>query len=189
MTANDGPAAARPGASGRPIALVHVAAVAENGVIGRDGRLPWRLKSEMAHFRRITLGKPVVMGRRTYIAIGKPLAGRTNIVVSRDRAFAAPGVLVAASLCAAMTAARGDALRRGSSEIAVIGGADVYAQTIAMADRMVITRVHLRPEGDAKFPCVDPGVWQETECTDHRAGPGDEASFSVHVYERSVRDG
>src|SRR5215831_13865854 len=97
------------------IELVLVAAVAENGVIGQGGRLPWRLKSDLQHFRRITIGRPVVMGRKTFTSLGKPLAGRTNIVISRDRAFAAPGVLVAANLAAALTAARGDALRRNVS--------------------------------------------------------------------------
>jgi dihydrofolate reductase len=165
-------------------ALVHVAAVAENGVIGERGKLPWRLKSEMGHFRRVTMGKPVVMGRKTYQSIGRPLVGRTNIVVSRDRSFAAPGVLVAPSAEAALTAARGDALRRGAAEIIVIGGAEIYAQTMALADRLVITRVHLQPPGDTRFPAIDDDIWQEVKRTEHGAGSGDEASFTVLVYER-----
>src|SRR3954471_13361656 len=104
--------------------VVLIAAVAENGVIGRDGTLPWRLKSDMQHFRRLTMGKPVVMGRKTYESLAlKPLPARTNIVVSRDRSFTAPGVLVAPSLEFALTAARADAMRRGVSDIMVIGGA------------------------------------------------------------------
>src|SRR5438045_9074289 len=99
--------------------LVELAAVARNGVIGQAGRLPWRLKSDLAHFRALTIGKPVVMGRKTYLSIGKPLKGRTNIVVTRDKAFAVPGVLVVQTLDAALAAARGDALRRGGSELAV----------------------------------------------------------------------
>jgi dihydrofolate reductase len=170
----------------RPPSIVLVVAVADNGVIGRGGRLPWRLKSEMAHFRRVTMGKPVVMGRKTFLSIGKPLAGRSNIVVSRDLSFAAPGVVVAPDIEAALTVARGDALRRGATEIAVIGGADIYAQTMPVADRLVLTRVHLRPDGDTAFPAVDPDVWQETETAEHRAGPGDEASFSVSLYRRRV---
>src|SRR6202040_1162317 len=110
-----------------PLPLVLVAAVAENGVIGQGGGLPWRLKSDLRNFRAITMGKPVVMGRKTYLSIGKPLAGRTNIVVSRNRDFAAPGVIVAPGIEAALAAARGDALRRGADAIAVIGGADLYA--------------------------------------------------------------
>jgi dihydrofolate reductase len=164
--------------------LVQVAAVAENGVIGQGGRLPWRLKSDLAHFRSRTMGKPVVMGRKTYLAIGKPLAGRTNIVMSRDPSFAAPGTIVAASLDAALTAARGDALRRGVTEIVVIGGADLYRQTLPVADRLVITQVPLQPQGDATFPAIDRRIWKEVSRSEHPAGPGDDASFTVLVYER-----
>ncbi len=165
--------------------LVQVAAVAQNGVIGQSGRLPWRLESDLAHFRSVTMGKPLVMGRKTYLSIGKPLAGRTNIVVSRDRSFAAPGAVVAASLDAALTAARGDALRRGTNEIVVIGGADLYRQTLPVADRLVITQVNLRPQGDATFPPVDPAAWKVVSRSEHPPGPGDEASFTVLVYERT----
>jgi dihydrofolate reductase len=165
--------------------LVLVAAVAENGVIGQGGRLPWRLKSDLAHFRSVTIGRPVVMGRKTYLSIGKPLTGRTNIVVSREPGFAVPGTIVAASLDAALAAARGDALRRGVTEIVVIGGADIYRQTMAAAHRLVITHVDLRPQGDATFPRIDPGIWKELSRSEHPAGPGDEASFAVLVYERA----
>ena len=183
MSGQHGPGAA---ASGAPsIALVLVAAVAENDVIGQGGGLPWRLKSDMQHFRAITIGKPVVMGRKTFLSIGKPLKGRTNIVVTRDRAFAAPGVLATASLDAALAAARGDALRRGTDAVAVIGGAEIYAQTIGAADRLVITRVHLRPKGDTKFPTIDARVWDEIERRDHPPGPDDEAGFTIFVYGRS----
>jgi dihydrofolate reductase len=163
---------------------VLVAAVAENDVIGVAGRLPWRLKSEMHHFRAVTMGKPMVMGRKTYLSIGRPLAGRTNIVVSRNRAFAAPRVLVAPNVEAALTAARGDALRRGATEISVIGGADIYAKTMDVADRLMITRVHLHPDGDTLFPSIDPALWKEVQRTEHPAGPDDEASFTVLIYER-----
>ncbi len=186
MSARQGSSATSP-EQGR-VELILVAAVADNDVIGQGGRLPWRLKSDMQHFRAVTMGKPVVMGRKTYLSIGRPLAGRTNIVVSRDQAFSAPGVLVAPSTEAALTAARGDALRRSADAIAVIGGADLYAQTIAGADRLVITRVHLQPSGDTKFPSIDPNVWKEMERTEHRAGPDDEASFTVLVYERRAAD-
>jgi dihydrofolate reductase len=164
--------------------LILVAAVADNDVIGQGGRLPWRLKSDLQHFRAVTMGKPVVMGRKTHLSIGRPLAGRTNIVVSRDHAFTAPGVLVTPSVDAALTVARGDALRRSADAIAVIGGADIYAQTIARADRLVITRVHLQSNGDAKFPPIDPNVWKEVERTEHRAGPDDDANFTVLAYQR-----
>ena len=188
MSASNVAARMRAAAGPQPIHVVLVAAVADNGVIGQSGALPWRLKSEMAHFRRVTMGKPVMMGRKTYLSIGRPLAGRTNIVVSRDTSFAAPGILVAPTIEAALAVARGDALRRGTEEIAVIGGADVYAQTLACADRMVITRVHLRPDGDTKFPAIDPSVWSEVERHEHSAGPDDQASFTVVAYRRSNAD-
>jgi dihydrofolate reductase len=167
------------------IALVLVVAVADNDVIGQDGRLPWRLKSEMKRFRALTWGQPIVVGRRTYLSFSRqPLPGRTNIVVSRDPNFTAAGAVVAASLAAALEVARGDALRRGIDTIVVVGGADIYAQTIAHADRMVLTRVHLEPNGDTRFPAADPSVWKEVQRTDYGAEADDEAPYTVHVYER-----
>src|SRR5262249_29602767 len=131
--------------------MVLVAAIADNGGMGRRGVLPWRLKSDMRRFRAMTWGKPVVVGRTTFLSFThKPLPGRTNIVLSRNKNFAAPGVLVASKLEAALEAARGDALRRGVAEIIVLGGAEIYAQTMMIADRLLITRVHLQPAGDIK---------------------------------------
>src|SRR5690242_13541873 len=119
------------GGEARSLSIVLVVAVAENGVIGRNGALPWRLKSDMAYFRKVTMGKPVVMGRKTWDSLPrKPLPGRTNIVVTRDASFAAPGALVVTSVDAALIAARGDALRRGVDEIAVIGGNEIFAATL-----------------------------------------------------------
>jgi dihydrofolate reductase len=141
----------------------------------------------MRRFRAMTWGKPLVAGRATFLSFTtKPLPGRTNIVLSRNQSFAAPGVVVASKLDAALQAARGDALRRGVDMIAVVGGADIYAQTIDIADRLLITRVHLQPDGDATFPAIDPDTWRETARAEHRAGPGDEASFTTLTYERRV---
>jgi dihydrofolate reductase len=167
------------------VKVVLVAAVADNGVIGQGGELPWRLNSDMQHFRAVTMGKPVVMGRKTFLSIGKPLIGRSNIVVSRDPDFAAPGVLVAPGIEAALAAARGDALRRSANCIAVIGGADLYAQTMAHADRLVITHVHLQPAGETTFPPIDPLRWRERERNEYRAQAGDAAGFSIVTYERT----
>jgi dihydrofolate reductase len=164
--------------------IVLLAAVAENGIIGRGNALPWRLKSDMVHFRARTMNKPVVMGRKTYQSIGKPLQGRTTIVVSRDRGFAAPGVLAAGTLADALAAAHGDALRRGCDEIVVAGGADIYAQAMPLAARLVITEVHKRVDGDARFPAIDPKVWREMARNDHPPGAGDEAAFAFVSYER-----
>jgi dihydrofolate reductase len=172
--------------SAAEVGLVLVAAVAENGVIGRDGGLPWRLPSDLRRFRAITLGHPVVMGRKTYDAIGKPLPGRTNIVVTRDTAFAARGVISAPSLEAALTVARGDAYRRGVCRIMIIGGADLYSQTIGHARRLEITRVHARPAGDSTFPAIDPAQWRETERCEYPAGPDDDAAFTTLSYESTL---
>jgi dihydrofolate reductase len=172
------------GAEGDP-AVVLVAAVAENGVIGRDNALPWRLKSDMQHFRRLTLGRPVVMGRKTYESIGKPLKDRTNIVVTRDRSYAAAGVLVADSLEKAMQLARQDARQRGADSIAVIGGAGIFADSLAAADRLEITQVHASPPGDTFFPRIDSEVWQETHRVRQEAAPEDDAEVSFITYERA----
>jgi dihydrofolate reductase len=172
-------------ANAKPPRVVLVVAVAENGVIGQGGKLPWRLKSEMQHFRTVTWGKPVVVGRKTYQSFArKPLPGRTNIVVTRDRTLGIVGAVVTTSVANALEVARGDALRRGVDEITVVGGADIYVQTMPEADRLVVTRVKLQPAGDTMFPPIDLKIWREIERTDHAAGPDDEADYSIHVYER-----
>ena len=165
--------------------IVVLAAVAENGVIGRGNALPWRLKSDMAHFRALTMGKPVVMGRKTYLSIGKPLKGRTTIVVSRDPGFAAPGVVVAPNLDNALTAARGDALRRGAEAIIVAGGGDIYIQALPVAARLDITEVHKRVEGDAYFPAIDRAIWREVARSEQQPATDDEVSFAFVSYERA----
>jgi dihydrofolate reductase len=162
--------------------IVIIAAVAENDVIGQGGAMPWRLKSDMKHFRALTMGKPVVMGRKTYLSLAlKPLPGRTNIVVTRDANFTAPGVAVAASLDAALETARGDALRRGT-DIVVIGGAEIYAQAMPIASRLEITRIHLAPQGDTAFPPIDPSIWREAAREPHPAREGDDAAFDFVSY-------
>jgi dihydrofolate reductase len=164
-------------------ALVLVVAAADNDVIGAGGKLPWHLRSDLQHFRALTMGKPVVMGRKTYRSIGRPLPGRTNIVVSRDPTFAAPGLLVAPTLEIALTAARGDALRRGS-DIMVIGGAEIFAQLLPTATRLELTRVHLRPQGDVLLPQIAWAEWQEIARRDFAQGPHGDAGFTVTSYRR-----
>jgi len=166
--------------------ILLIAAVAENGVIGRGNALPWRLKSDMLHFRVLTMGKPVVMGRKTYLSIGRPLKGRTTIVVSRDRTFVAPGIVVAPSLDAALTAARGDALRRNAETIVVAGGAEIYAQTMPFATQLAITCVHKQIDGDAYFPAIDGNKWRESARSEHEAAAEDEAAFAFVTYERAI---
>jgi len=172
-------------ASPQSIAIVLIAAVADNGVIGRDNAMPWRLFSDLKRFKALTIGKPVVMGRKTFLSIGKPLPGRTNIVVSRNAAFAAPGVVVAGGLDAALAAARGDALRRGADAIAVIGGTEIFARCLPLADRLEITHVHAQPEGDTHFPPIDPAQWREVARSEHPAGARDDTSFSCVTYRRA----
>jgi dihydrofolate reductase len=162
--------------------IVLVAAISENGVIGRDGGLPWRLRSDLRHFRALTMGKPLVMGRKTYLSIRKPLPGRTTIGVSRDPEFAAPGILATGLLAAALQAAHGDMLRRGAAEIAVIGGGDVFTQTFPLATRLEITRVHADSAGDVTFPDIDPAKWREIDRREQAAGPGDDADMTFITY-------
>jgi len=161
-----------------------IAAVAENGVIGADGAMPWRLKSDLRRLKALTLGKPVVMGRKTFDSIGRPLPGRTNIVVTRDPDFRSPGVVVTGAVADAIAIATGDALRRFATEIAIIGGAEIYAQSIGGADRLEITEVHARPDGDTHFPAIDASDWQEVARQRNSAGPDDSADFSYVTFRR-----
>jgi dihydrofolate reductase len=164
--------------------IVLIAAVAENGVIGSRGGLPWRLKSDLKRLKAMTIGKPVVMGRKTFASIGRPLPRRTNIVVTRDSSFRAPGVVVTTSLADARAIARGDALRHSATEIAVIGGAEIYSHWMDLADRLEITEVHARPEGDTCFAAIDAAAWKEVARVRHPASSDDSADFSYVTYRR-----
>ena len=164
--------------------VVLIAAVAENGVIGSHGTIPWRLKSDMKRLKALTLRKPVVMGRTTFASIGRPLPGRTNIVVTRDPDFRSPGVVATNSFADARAIALGDALRRFATEIAIIGGAEIYAQWMDRADRLEITEVHARPDGDTRFAAIDAKDWEEVARMRNPAGPADSADFSYVTYRR-----
>jgi dihydrofolate reductase len=164
--------------------VVLIVAVAENGVIGATGAIPWRLKTDQQRLKALTMGKPVVMGRKTFASLRRPLPGRTNIVVTRDANFRGPGAVVTTSFADARAVARGDALRRSVTEIAVIGGAEVYAQWMEYADRLEITEVHARPEGDTYFAAIDAALWEEVARVRNPAGPDDSADFSYVTYRR-----
>jgi dihydrofolate reductase len=164
--------------------IVLVAAVGNNGVIGRAGGMPWRLRSDLQHFKRLTLDKPVVMGRKTFVSIGRPLPRRTNIVITRDANFSAPGIVTAPNFEAALALAREDADKRGTDEIMVIGGSEVFAAAMPLAARLEITHVHSATEGDVTFPPIEPALWRERARMEHAAGPDDEASFDVTTYVR-----
>ncbi len=161
-----------------------IAAVARNGVIGRDNQLLWRLKTDLRRFRDLTTGKPLVMGRKTFDSIGRPLPNRDTIVVTRDPAFAAEGVQAARSLEEALALGQASAERRGVDEIMIGGGGDIYAQTIGQADRLYLTEVALAPDGDAVFPPVDSSRWREVSRRAFPAGPDDEAAFTFIDYVR-----
>jgi dihydrofolate reductase len=164
--------------------IVLIAAVADNGVIGRDNAMPWRLKSDLRRLRARTTGRPVLMGRKTYLSIGKPLRGRTNIVVSRDADFGAPGLIVTPSVESALDVGCGDALRRGVDEIMVLGGGHIYAALMPIATELDITHVHASPAGDVFFPAIDAGVWSEVDRTDPARTPEDSDPFTWATYRR-----
>lgn len=164
-----------------------VVAAAENGVIGRGGTLPWRMPSDLKTFRRLTLGKPIVMGRKTWASIGKPLEGRDNIVITRDPAFSVDGAIAAASLDAAIVIARTCAAARAAAEIMIIGGADIYRQAMPIADRIYLTRIHASPSGDAVFADPDPADWRCTEATPIDPSPRDDHRATLIVLDRVAR--
>ena len=163
-----------------------VVAVAENGAIGRGGDLPWRLSSDLKQFRRLTLGKPVIMGRRTFLSLGRVLDQRTNIVLTSDPDFDVPGVVVARSLDEALDRAREAAADSGASEIMVIGGEDVFRAALPLAGRLYLTEVHSRPEADTWFPEFDRSAWREVSRAARAPGPKDDHPFSFVVLERAV---
>lgn len=139
-----------------------VAALDEGGLIGSGDRLPWRLHGDLRRFRRLTMGKPLLMGRRTFESIGRPLDGRTNIVLSRRVGYEAPGCRTATSFEGALAVARAGG--SGAAELMVIGGAEVYALALPVAERLYLTRVEGRFEGDVYFPPYDESEWSEEEC-------------------------
>ena len=162
--------------------IVLIVAVADNGVIGADDKLPWRLKSDLKRLRALTIGRPIVMGRKTFLSLRRPLPGRTNIVVTRDSSFRSPGALVTTSLPDALAIARADALRRSVAEIAVIGGAEIYAQCMNVADRLELTEVDAAPAGDTCFPAIDQAQWEEVSRVPNPAGPDDSVAFTYVTY-------
>jgi dihydrofolate reductase len=154
-----------------------VAAVAANGVIGAGGRLPWHLPEDLKHFRSLTLGHPVIMGRRTWESLGKPLPGRENIVVTRSPGYEAPGAHVAASLDAAL------AFCAGEAAAFVIGGWGLYAAALPLAHGLVLTEIHRDYEGDVRFPDFDRGAWRETQRKPQSGAGG--LRFDFVLYERT----
>jgi dihydrofolate reductase len=155
-----------------------IAALARNRVIGIENRLPWRLPEDLAHFKALTLNHPILMGRKTFESLGRPLPGRTNIVITRNPDYRPEGCLVAASIPAAI------ALCMDADEIFFIGGADLYAQAIPFADRLYLTEVDIEVDGDAWFPNYDRSAFREVARESHRGEKGDALGFDFVVYER-----
>jgi dihydrofolate reductase len=169
--------------SGPAIALV--VARARNGVIGREGGLPWRLRSDLALFKATTLGKPIIMGRKTWDSLPKkPLPGRMNLVLSRDGSFEPQGALVCNRFDEALEIAREQAREDGVDEVCVIGGTALFALALPKAKRLYLTEVEAEPEGDARFPAFDEATWREVRREAHPAGEGDDHPFVFRVLER-----
>lgn len=161
-----------------------IAALAENGVIGRDNKLPWHLPNDLKYFKAATLGKPVIMGRKTWESLGRPLPGRTNIVVTRQRDYAPAGAKVVSSLDEALKLAEQIALIDGIDECVVIGGAEIYAQALPRCDRLYLTEVHAQVDGDAHFPAFDHTQWREEKRERFAAEGPNPWDYSFVVYVR-----
>lgn len=165
------------------IEVALVAAMAENGVIGRNNELPWHLPADLQYFKKITLGKPIIMGRKTYESIGRPLPGRANIVVSRQTDYRIDGASVAGSLKEAVDAAVVIAKAGGQREVMLIGGAELYRQALPLADRIYLTRVNLAVDGDAFFPEVNWSNWCLVSRENHQSESPGQPDYSFCIYE------
>ena len=170
--------------AGHKVNLCLIMARSDNGTIGADNALPWHISSDLKNFKRLTLGKPVIMGRKTFESIGKPLKGRTNIVATRDPQWSAGGMIVCHDLKDAVETARAQASTDGVDEIMVIGGAEIYARLLIDADRIYLTEVHRRYDGDVWFTAPDKTQWKEV--SRERFAPDDEGgpSYSFVVLNR-----
>ena len=166
-----------------------IVALAQNHVIGIDNKLPWYLPNDLKYFKQVTMGKAIIMGRKTYESIGKPLPGRTNIIITRQSDYQPPGktgsVKVVSSLEEARDLAENLALINGQNEAMIIGGAEIYTQALNLVDRMYMTEVHAEVEGDAYFPQFDRSQWQAGAREDFSAEGGNPYDYSFVVYERT----
>jgi dihydrofolate reductase len=166
------------------IKLSVIVAVAENLVVGKNNALPWHLSEDLQYFKRTTLGKPIVMGRKTFESIGRPLPGRTNIVITGNPEYFAQGIKIVSSLEQALELAQDIALVDDARELMVIGGAAVYAAAIPVADRLYVTEVHAEVEGDAYLPSIEWGNWVESSRERHMAIAPNPYDYSFVVYDR-----
>lgn len=163
--------------------LALIAAYAQNNVVGIDNKLPWHLPEDLKYFKRVTTGKAIIMGRKTYESIGRPLPNRTNIVITRNTEFTAPGIEVVNSLDAAIELAESINEINGTEEVMVIGGAQIYNEALPKADRLYLTHVHAEVKGDAHFPQVDFSAWKEVGREDYAASETNPYDYSFAVYD------
>lgn len=163
--------------------VCHVVAIAQNNVIGRDGDMPWKLSTDLKRFKRDTMGKPLVMGRKTFESIGRALPGRLNIVISRSD-FVADDTVHANSIEAALFLAEGWARENGADEICVIGGGQIYAATLEQASKLYVTHVMAEPDGDTQYPAISDADWRPIESEEVPKGDKDTAETLYVVYER-----
>jgi dihydrofolate reductase len=172
----------------RTVSVAIIVAMAEGQVIGVDNRLPWHLPADLKYFKATTLGKPIVMGRKTYESIGRPLPGRRNIVVSSNKDYAIEGVTVVHSIESALAVARDEALKSGMDEVMVIGGAQLYRDCLPLVDRLYVTRIHAEIDGDATFPALDWSLWQQQSREDFAANESGSFAYSFLIYSRKLAD-
>ncbi|MEM6666966.1 MAG: dihydrofolate reductase [Pseudomonadota bacterium] len=170
------------------VPLAMIAAVAENGVIGADNDLPWRCPTDFAHFKRMTIGKPLIMGRRTFQSIGKPLPDRPNIVVTRNPDFQAEGVEAVSSLTIALSRGAAIAAETGADSVMIGGGGAIYREAMPLADLLHITTIHATPKGDTGFPDISPEIWMMTNEQFVAAGPRDSADMTFKTFHRREID-
>lgn len=161
-----------------------IAAVAENGIIGKDNKLPWEIRSEWQYFVRMTKHKPIIMGRLTFESLGAPLKDRPNIIVTRNIGYKHPGIIVTTTLEKAIDIAKKICVETKQDEIMIGGGAEIYRLALPLADRLYLTEVHMRPEGDTKFPEFDRSEWAETKREFHKAQAGESADYTITVLDR-----
>ncbi|HYD17616.1 MAG TPA: dihydrofolate reductase [Patescibacteria group bacterium] len=167
------------------IKLALIAAVAENGVMGKGDWLPWEIKSEFQYFKKTTMGYPIIFGRKTLETLGKPLPGRLNIIVTRDTSYQKEGAVVTHRLEDALTIAKDAAEKDGKDQVFIGGGAEIYKLALPVCDRLYLTEVHMKPEGDTIFPAFDRSEWVEVKREFHKAKEGESADYTITVLERA----
>ena len=166
-----------------PLPLAMIAALADGNVIGLDNKMPWHLPADLKHFKAMTLGKPIIMGRKTWDSLGRPLPGRLNLVISRQQGLQLDGAETFTSLDAALVRAEQWAREQGVEELMLIGGAQLYAQALSQAQRLYLTRIEASPEGDAFFPAYDEAQWQRLDSQAHPA-EGDAPAYRFETWRR-----